>query len=751
MILNLGSLSFNLNLNNGGATPAWGTELGQGEGYKFNFEDMSDFMTGMLYNAIEDISEVTCPLGKGGNQRSDYEFVIASLFKKIFVNDIKVNDANFILLIVKKIVGDHHVGRRTLKYNPRITYRGEVVNEKCFKLIEKTLGIDNNPAWFIDEIRIKNQDELHFKAFVINAHSSVSYKDNDEKKAVMQGVKRRNYKGKVISPDETEASIQKQFEYYLYHCLRSQRNKGIDFNYTESAVTSNIAYCKTQTLLGPVSVKWPNIKSLFQITDPQEFSIFFKALVDDNDFIKYDNSVRSWPMATLMNYSCFLHARSYFMNKNISDFSPVSYYKSDMPLQLIYFGAPGTSKSTTIKKIIGNASNHRITFHPDTDYSNFVGCYKPTKKENSDDITYKFIPQTFVKAYVEAWKKLGDSSVSDKRVFLVIEEINRGNCAQIFGDLFQLLDRDDKGYSDYEIEPDADLQRYLREEGFIDTINLPDGIRTGGYMKLPPNLYIWATMNTSDQSLFPIDSAFKRRWDWRYLPIKDGSSGNIIRVDNEHAYDWREFLDIINTRIENLTEQEDKQLGYWFAKPDKGTEISLDRFVSKVVFYLWNDVFKDFVKDANSPFVIKDEEDKKRELKFNMFFDASGNAIPSAAIIFIENLGVKRREIKEVEHTQDSESEIKASPTQKELDFNESSDINDTIDKETEREIEEYNESFESTSEPTEGQEVFDGEEENEYLKQSKSDDSFEEDLNNESTKKSGISDLFRDLYKKHK
>ena len=120
MILNLGSLSFNADIDGGGGTPAWGTEMGQGDGYKFNFEDVGTLMTGLIYNSIPDINNVTCPLGKGGQQRSDYEFVIASLFKKVYVNGLKVNGAEFLLLVVKKLVGAHHVGRRTLKYNPRM-------------------------------------------------------------------------------------------------------------------------------------------------------------------------------------------------------------------------------------------------------------------------------------------------------------------------------------------------------------------------------------------------------------------------------------------------------------------------------------------------------------------------------------------------------------------------------------------------------------------------------------------------------
>ena len=370
-------------------------------------------------------------------------------------------------------------------------------------------------------------------------------------------------------------------------------------------------------------------------------------------------------------------------------------FKSDTPLQLIYFGAPGTSKSTTIKREVGDCPQHRITFHPDTDYSNFVGCYKPTKDTNGHDITYEFVAQTFVKAYIEAWKKLADDNQEEKRVFLIIEEINRGNCAQIFGDLFQLLDRDDNGYSDYSIEPDADLQRFLEKE-FEGSTGVPEAIAKGSVMQLPPNLFIWATMNTSDQSLFPIDSAFKRRWEWKYLPIKNDGKGHIIRVDDTHAYKWWEFLNAVNNRIEKLTEQEDKQLGYWFAKPNKGIEISVDRFVSKVVFYLWNDVFKDFAKDANSPFVIKGSDDKRHELKFNMFFDGQGNAIPSIVAVFIE--GLKVEPIQNPEPTPSDQVEATEELTnvpEEQIDEPEETEEQDQTDAEEEREIAEYNESFE--------------------------------------------------------
>lgn len=181
MILNLGSLAFNADIATPGGNPAWGTELGQGDGYKFVFEDMSDFFTGMVYKSVADTENVTCPLGKGGNQRSDYDFVIASLFDKIFVNGKRVKDARFLLLVVKKLNGDHHVGRRTIKYNPRMTYRGEYINEDCYKKMVLTMGLPKDAAWFVYEIYIVNQDELHFTAFELGEEPK-TYRNNDERK-----------------------------------------------------------------------------------------------------------------------------------------------------------------------------------------------------------------------------------------------------------------------------------------------------------------------------------------------------------------------------------------------------------------------------------------------------------------------------------------------------------------------------------------------------------------------------------------
>lgn len=341
-------------------------------------------------------------------------------------------------------------------------------------------------------------------------------------------------------------------------------------------------------------------------------------------------------------------------------------------LQQIYYGAPGTAKSKTIKDLTFGESVIRTTFHPDSDYASFVGTYKPIteevdlrdcygKKVIDDDtkevvkeerIAYKFIPQAFLEAYVKAWKKLG----ANKKQFLIIEEINRGNCAQIFGDLFQLLDRNEYGFSDYPIVADKDMQKYLEKEfegweitnkdeinqlyGEANMVNL---IMKGERLVLPSNLYIWATMNTSDQSLFPIDSAFKRRWDWKYVPIREGRDKetnahlNWYINTGDKQYKWWSFISKVNELIGSLTNSEDKKLGYFFCKAKDG-EIDADLFVSKVIFYLWNDVFKDYGFDDKD---FQDEEGKI--LSFDRFYeDVNGvtNVNVANVELFLENLGV---------------------------------------------------------------------------------------------------------------
>lgn len=455
---------------------------------------------------------------------------------------------------------------------------------------------------------------------------------------------------------------------------------------------------------------------IYSCVHTKELQDIIDSLYDNEEFKQYDKIGSNQYSNTLKTYMRFLCAKELFSNeaKKIDAPKPIG-------LQQIYYGAPGTGKSKTIKDLTFGESVIRTTFHPDSDYASFVGTYKPITEEvdlrdcygkkvideetnevvKEERIAYKFIPQAFLEAYVKAWKKLGSkkSGKSDKsynrihpalldtpeiftknkaskKQFLIIEEINRGNCAQIFGDLFQLLDRNEYGFSDYPIVADKDMQKYLEKEfagweitnkdeinqlyGEANMVNL---IMKGERLVLPSNLYIWATMNTSDQSLFPIDSAFKRRWDWKYVSIREGRDKatnaplNWYINTGDKQYKWWSFISKVNELIGSLTNSEDKKLGYFFCKAKDG-EIDADLFVSKVIFYLWNDVFKDYGFDDKD---FQDEEGKI--LSFDRFYeDKNGTTNVDIAIVeqFLENLGVEKASFNK------EEEEIDAVPSNNE-------------------------------------------------------------------------------------
>lgn len=379
-----------------------------------------------------------------------------------------------------------------------------------------------------------------------------------------------------------------------------------------------------------------------------------------------------------------------------------------LPLQTIYYGTPGSGKSHKVKELVKNIEEDyifRTTFHPDSDYASFVGCYKPVMKNNTKrnsngltieelaqklsdyynvprggqidglrrfcyefsdcikkvdlkklvemaevsanfdgeikkylsygdlfaqlentTISYEFTPQAFTKAYVKAWQNPGEP------VYLIIEEINRGNCAQIFGDLFQLLDRKD-GVSEYPIDADNDLKDYLEREDVLGVGH--DGI-DNGKLRLPSNLNILATMNTSDQSLFPMDSAFKRRWDWECVPVdyeNVDSAKFVINIDGKD-YLWHDFLKNVNARIKKATDSEDKQMGNFFITGN----VTENQFVNKVMFYLWNDICKEEFGSLNNLFrnYIDEKKSETEEFSFNDLFTSDKKKLLSKFMEYIE-------------------------------------------------------------------------------------------------------------------
>ncbi len=290
---------------------------------------------------------------------------------------------------------------------------------------------------------------------------------------------------------------------------------------------------------------------------------------------------------------CFFN---YFGDSTTKELSLIS----ESTLQKIFYGAPGTGKSHTVDTdYVKDNKCFRITFHPDTDYASFVGCYKPKMGgPTGEDITYSFVPQVFLNAYIYAWNH------PDEPTYLVIEELNRGNCAQIFGDIFQLLDRQKTGhpgYSKYTINADSDIATYLSgelkdKESYEKVIREIYGPKEFDFsiLALPSNLNILATMNTSDQSLFPIDSAFKRRWGMEYVGVNytDAEQFTVV-IDETHKYSWSEILKGLNGYIKQEKHSTNKILGNRFVQSDENNVISAVAFRDKVLFFLFNDVFKE--------------------------------------------------------------------------------------------------------------------------------------------------------------
>ena len=474
--------------------------------------------------------------------------------------------------------------------------------------------------------------------------------------------------------------LKQEFIEYARTCILSRRPSNKEnFVIGRSAADSYVSFVEVDKLFSYNPEKWKDINSIFDIDSSERIKEIYLELVSDSEFNRIDSQEASqyFRSNAIKQYYCFLKAREVVLGntKPIDQSLGNTKNVDNLSWQQIFYGAPGTGKSHRINEETKGESVIRTTFHPDSDYSTFVGAYKPTMGLlpicdelgqpmkigstvlHKEQIIYEFVDQAFLQAYVNAWKFYAENSDATKKQYLVIEEINRGNCAQIFGDLFQLLDRNDYGFSVYPINADKDMKKQL-EKAFkgvnidnADSINqhykgrnVVKEVLDGDILLLPNNLYIWATMNTSDQSLFPIDSAFKRRWEWQYMPIGKGfdKNGQEIKWAIEGAtqkYDWWSFLEKINTQVGEATQSEDKKLGFFFCKATEGV-ISAEKFVGKVIFYLWNDVFKNNGFDGP---IFQDTDGT--ELSFGKFYktDAKGNAIvqKDKVELFLNNLGVE--------------------------------------------------------------------------------------------------------------
>ena len=272
----------------------------------------------------------------------------------------------------------------------------------------------------------------------------------------------------------------------------------------------------------------------------------------------------------------------------------------------ILFGAPGTGKSYTLNKDTKDilkdttGSYERVTFHPNYSYGSFVGTYKPVSK--GDNIRYDYIPGPFMRILVKALKNCIDckeGNAEPQPYILIVEEINRANVAAVFGEVFQLLDRDADGVSEYSINPSEDIKKYLSKKLKIDKDSIEE-------LRIPNNMFIWATMNSADQGVFPMDTAFKRRWDFEYIGVNDEETmveNYMIPMGNSsqrYYVKWNELRKAMNKRMQKVNPRinEDKLLGPFFISKsnlDKALddeEKFIKLFKSKVIMYLFEDAMK---------------------------------------------------------------------------------------------------------------------------------------------------------------
>lgn len=508
MRIDFGTLAFGFKVLSGGGNPNWATSLGQGKDYKINDNaEIDDIIKGILHSSIP-LENVKTKIGKGGKltkgNEKDSPIIMAGVFSKIYINETKIEDSKYILLITKDN-SKSHSGRLRLKYGPSNTYEDEesgvtFSNEDFICKARNQLNLEEDACWFVYDIKVKNQDELFFNAIIVDKDKEIEYKDNSELHSAW------------------DAMIPKE--------------KG--FNDIE---------CKQ---------------------------------------IKYN-------------------------------------------IQSLYFGAPGTGKSYGVNELIkkyypnidikDNPFVFKTTIYSDYSYYNFIGNIMPTSKNG--EIGYDFKPGVFTQALARAF------AYENKEIFLIVEEMSRGNIASIFGDVFQLLDRDENGISEYSINNDL-ISKYLDDQE----------IKIGNKVFLPRNFHIIGTVNTSDQNVNVIDTAFKRRFEFIYVdvaPIRntDGTLKNTYKIKlGDKEFEWNSLYMALNELITTKMElSEDKQIGQFFIKFNnyKENEKRFKAIQNKLLHYLWDDVQGASISDEYSIFdksyktfssLYKDFGDKK-----NVFSD----------------------------------------------------------------------------------------------------------------------------------
>lgn len=392
-----------------------------------------------------------------------------------------------------------------------------------------------------------------------------------------------------IQNEDSEERNKRLFRYWMQLQVKPEWDSDAGNSYNEKTIDSYIRYIETTPL--------PMVEehSVFYTTDIGQINIAMNELEKESE----NNGGQRRAVKKYIQY--LIDSEGDYMKPIYNTDIDADYERNR-----IVFGAPGTGKSFGLKndchKLMMDTvgTYERVTFHPDYSYSRFVGTYKPVMDMDEKNIRYDFVPGPFMRVYVDALKS-GRTEAPQPHL-LLIEEINRAKVAAVFGDVFQLLDRDDDGVSEYEIQASEDVRRYLASK----LGGSPDNYRK---IRIPNNMFIWATMNSADQGVFPMDTAFKRRWNFEYLGINENEEkiaaiGNIKLARTDEVINWNTLRKAINAKMssDEFRINEDKLIGPFFLSKkiimsdESGMIVNQDRFVkafkSKVIMYLYEDAVK---------------------------------------------------------------------------------------------------------------------------------------------------------------
>ena len=577
MKIDFATLAFGYTVKVGGATPNWATSLGQGKQHKINESDeINEILKGMVYSSVS-LEKVSTKLGKGGNvvvgNVNDSPIVLAALFNKVYVNETFINDGKYILLITRD-TSKSHEGRLRLKYGPSNSYTKDGIvysNSNFITSMKEQLNMADNACWYVTDINIVNQDELVLKTVIVNPNGSEEYESTTALHEAWEGLEPAH--NDIIAYINSMPEKEKNRIVFGAPGTGKSHRLGKDSEYFGDNVERvtfhpSYSYANFVGTYKPIMIK------------------------DELDWLEDDEKKKT--IAILQDKS-----------KTAQEKYDLLYHKfkeeglTRLPILLGIY----TNEAFKTRKIDGTDTADDNS--AERNHGRAIRKYLNLQSKNGGkEIAYEYVPGPFMRIYTQAINH------PEENYLLLIEEINRANVAAVFGDVFQLLDRKN-GVSEYPIATSEDIKAFLLNNlkclkgKKIDELSDEES-RLYQEMRIPDNMFIWATMNSADQGVFPMDTAFKRRWDFEYIGVDDEAKEvekYIIPIgDKEHRkyVRWNDLRERINDILlsDDCKVNEDKLLGPFFISKNmlesacENEERFIKAFESKVIMYLFEDAMK---------------------------------------------------------------------------------------------------------------------------------------------------------------